>query len=46
MTGQASFELVLNEGQILLLDPNDAHQTGLIVDQPQKIRKAVFKVKI
>ena len=33
-------------GSILLLDPNDAHKTGLKVDQAQGIRKVVFKVRL
>ncbi|HGJ1822909.1 TPA: YhcH/YjgK/YiaL family protein [Streptococcus pneumoniae] len=29
-----------------MLEPNDAHKTGLLVEEPINIKKVVFKVKI
>ena len=46
MSGQALFDLVFTPGNLLLLDPNDAHKTGLIAEEAGPIRKVVFKVKI
>lgn len=46
MTGESLFDIILEEGMLLLLDPNDAHKTGLIVDEAQPLRKVVFKVRI
>ncbi|WP_124039915.1 YhcH/YjgK/YiaL family protein [Neoactinobaculum massilliense] len=46
MTGEPLFHVVLEPGEILLLDPNDAHETALIADHAQPIRKAVFKVRV
>lgn len=46
MEGDKQFDLVLKPGQLLLLDENDAHKTGLAVDGAQSLRKIVFKVKM
>lgn len=46
MTGKALFDIILEEGQLLLFDPNDGHQTGLKIDEVAPLRKIVFKVKI
>lgn len=46
MSGQALFDLIFTPGSLLLLDPNDAHKTGLIAEEAGSIRKVVFKVKI
>ena len=46
MSGQALFDLIFTPGSLLLLDPNDAHKTGLIAEEADPIRKVVFKVKI
>lgn len=46
MEGEALFEIPFKKNQILLLDPNDAHKTGLSVVTPEFLRKVVFKVKI
>ena len=44
--GSSLFDIHFTPGSILLLDPNDAHKTGLKVDQAQGIRKVVFKVRL
>ena len=46
MSGHSMFDIHFTPGAILLLDPNDAHKTGLKVDQAQDIRKIVFKVRL
>ena len=43
---EALFDLIFTPGSLLLLDPNDAHKTGLIAEEAGPIRKVVFKVKI
>lgn len=46
MDGLPLFDILLTPGTVLLLDPNDAHKTGLIVAEPKNIKKVVFKVKL
>ncbi|HGR7705816.1 TPA: YhcH/YjgK/YiaL family protein, partial [Streptococcus pneumoniae] len=42
----ALFSIKLKKDMLLLLEPNDAHKTGLLVEEPINIKKVVFKVKI
>ena len=46
MNGEALFSIILKKDMLLLLEPNDAHKTGLLVEEPINIKKVVFKVKI
>ncbi|HET0933721.1 TPA: YhcH/YjgK/YiaL family protein, partial [Streptococcus pneumoniae] len=46
MNGEALFSIILKKNMLLLLEPNDAHKTGLLVEEPINIKKVVFKVKI
>ncbi|MGX7401879.1 YhcH/YjgK/YiaL family protein [Aerococcus sanguinicola] len=43
--GPAQSELIIAPGQILVLDREDVHKTGLMVEASESIKKAVFKVK-
>ncbi|SUO97592.1 YhcH/YjgK/YiaL family protein [Suttonella ornithocola] len=40
---KAQTRFLLTPDELAIFAPEDAHQTGLIVEKPQKIRKAVFK---
>lgn len=44
--GMFSSQMVVSPGDILLLDQEDSHKTGLSNGENKFIRKAVFKVKI
>lgn len=46
MNGNFKFDFILEEGDLLLLEPNDAHKTGIIINAPAPIRKVLFKVHI
>lgn len=46
MTGIPKFDFTLEEGEVLLLDPNDAHKTGLIINESLPLKKVVFKLRI
>lgn len=46
MNGEALFSIILKKNMLLLLEPNDSHKTGLLVEEPINIKKVVFKVKI
>lgn len=39
-------KLTLRPGQFVIVFPDDVHAPGLAVDEPETIRKAVFKVKL
>ncbi|MDO4594488.1 MAG: YhcH/YjgK/YiaL family protein [Tissierellia bacterium] len=45
-TGDKLNDIVLQKGDILLFDTEDVHKTALIYKNKEKIRKAVFKIKI
>ncbi|EHJ56577.1 hypothetical protein HMPREF9318_01038 [Streptococcus urinalis FB127-CNA-2] len=44
MSGQKGSEIVLRQGNLLLLDANDAHMTGLMVNEEMTVKKIVFKL--
>ena len=46
MEGPKNGSVILEEGDFLICYPSDAHRTAVAVDKTQKIRKAVFKVRI
>ena len=46
MNGNKKSSIVLDEGDFLICYPNDAHMTGIKVNESKKIKKAIFKVKI
>lgn len=37
---------LLNEKDWLIIFPNEGHKTGLSIDSPTEIKKAVFKIKV
>ncbi len=46
LEGRAAGHAVLNAGDFLICFPSDGHMTGIQTEEPQRIKKAIFKVKI
>ncbi|SDF96747.1 YhcH/YjgK/YiaL family protein [Marvinbryantia formatexigens] len=46
LDGQATATVTMREGDFLICMPQDAHMTAIMNEQPQKIKKAIFKVQI
>ena len=44
--GDKNSSVTLSQGDFLICYPNDGHMTAIAVDKPQKIKKAIFKIKI
>ncbi|MGB3160324.1 MAG: YhcH/YjgK/YiaL family protein [Carnobacterium sp.] len=44
--GQLKFSVNMERNDILILYPEDAHKTGITINEEKKIRKIVFKVKV
>ncbi|MCI5972190.1 MAG: YhcH/YjgK/YiaL family protein [Anaerococcus sp.] len=44
--GYKNSSVTLSQGDFLICYPNDGHMTAIAVDKPQKIKKAIFKIKI
>ena len=45
-SGNVLFNVLLKEGDVLILYPNDVHMPGLKVKESNKIKKLVFKVPL
>lgn len=46
MEGEKNSSVVLNDGDFLVCFPGDGHRTAVAAEEPQKIKKAIFKVRI
>ncbi|ALC89095.1 hypothetical protein AM500_04280 [Bacillus sp. FJAT-18017] len=46
LNGKVQSKVKLEQGDFMLLFPNDGHMTGIKVDGPEKVRKVVFKILI
>lgn len=46
MDGKPNSHVVLRAGDFLICYPEDGHRTAVAVDGPEKIKKAIFKVRI
>ncbi|WP_055069908.1 YhcH/YjgK/YiaL family protein [Clostridium massiliamazoniense] len=44
--GRSKQSLILEKGDFAIFYPEDIHMTGLIVDEPEKVEKVIFKVKL
>lgn len=44
--GEPNFSVNMEKNAILILYPEDAHKTGISVNESKNIRKVVFKVKV
>jgi YhcH/YjgK/YiaL family protein len=46
MEGSLHSKVCLQKGDFMICFPNDVHMTAIMVEQPQRVRKVVFKVRI
>lgn len=46
MNGDKNSSVILREGDFLICYPSDGHRTAVAVQEPEKIKKAIFKVCI
>lgn len=46
MDGEKNSSVVLRDGDFLICYPSDGHRTAVAVDEPEQIKKAIFKVRI
>lgn len=46
MEGEADRYVVLHEGEFLVCGIHDGHRTAIMVDKPEAVKKAIFKVRI
>lgn len=46
MDGEKNSSVVLRDGDFLICYPSDGHRTAVAVDGSEKIKKAIFKVRI
>ena len=46
MDGAPNSHVVLRPGDFLICYPEDGHRTAVAVNEPEKIKKAIFKVRI
>lgn len=46
MDGEMNGYVVLENGDFLICYPHDAHRTAIQVNEPMKLKKAIFKVRI
>ena len=46
MDGAPNSHVVLRPGDFLICYPEDGHRTAVAVKEPEKIKKAIFKVRI
>lgn len=44
--GEKKCSVVLEDGDFLICYPSDGHRTAVAVDEPETIKKAIFKVRI
>lgn len=45
ITGAKGSTIHMQEGDFLICNPEEAHQTGVMLNHPLKIKKAIFKIK-
>lgn len=46
MNGDKNASVILRPGDFLVCYPNDGHRTSVLVQKPEAIKKAIFKVQI
>lgn len=46
MEGEKAGHVTLTQGDFLVCYPDDGHRTAVQVNEPEKIKKAIFKVRI
>lgn len=46
LEGAANSHVILKKGDFLVCYPHDGHMTAIQVEEPKKVKKAIFKVRI
>lgn len=46
MEGEKNGSVILRDGDFLICYPSDGHRTAVAVDEPEAIKKAIFKIRI
>ncbi len=46
MDGEENASVLLRPGDFLVCYPADAHRTGIVIEEPTVVKKAIFKVRI
>ena len=46
MDGDKNSSVILRDGDFLICYPSDGHRTAVAVDEPETIKKAIFKIRI
>ena len=46
MDGEKNSSVILRDGDFLICYPRDGHRTAVVVDGPETIKKAIFKIRI
>lgn len=46
MDGDKNSSVILRDGDFLICYPSDGHRTAVAIQEPEKIKKAIFKVRI
>lgn len=46
MDGEKNSSVILREGDFLICYPSDGHRTAVAAEEPETIKKAIFKVRI
>ncbi|MEY8339523.1 YhcH/YjgK/YiaL family protein [Lachnospiraceae bacterium 62-35] len=46
LEGEKNSTVVLKEGDFLICFPSDGHRTGVAAEEPEMIKKAIFKIQI
>lgn len=46
MEGEKNSSVILRDGDFLICYPSDGHRTAVAVEEPEQIKKAIFKVRI
>ena len=46
LDGDKNCSVILHDKDFLICFPNDAHRTAIQVNQPETIKKAIFKIQI
>lgn len=46
LDGEKNASVILREGDFLVCYPSDGHRTAVAVNEPEKIKKAIFKIQV
>lgn len=46
MEGESNGRVILRKGDFLICYPEDGHRTAVKVEKPEKVKKAIFKIRL